>query len=89
MMAFASTVKRGVATRSTFGAPVHDNSEEPEFVVQSGEVVVEELGDVPPGCVAGEVVVEEDDDVPADLADDPPTVSVSTTATATMTLGTA
>jgi hypothetical protein len=89
MVAFAGTVNWGVATRSTFAGPVHDNSDVPEFVMQAGGVVVEELGDVPPDPVASEVVVEEDDDVPADLVEDPPIVSASTTATATTTLGTA
>lgn len=105
MVAFAGTVNRGVATRSTFAPPVHDNSEKPEFVMQAGEGEVEEVGGVPPELVAGEVVVEvrdvpaglaasevvvdEEDELPADPIDDPPIVSASTTATTTTTLGTA
>lgn len=67
MVAFTGTVNWGVATRSTFAGPVHDNSEEPEFVRQAGEGVEEELGDVPPDPTTGEVVVEVFRDVPADL----------------------
>jgi hypothetical protein len=70
MVAFAGTVNSGVATLSTSAGPVHDRNEAPEFVMQSGWVVVNELGGVSLDPEGGGVVGELFCDMPEDLTAD-------------------